>query len=106
MPEITSGLVSAITGVLLGLIIELSLQGFVSAGILGPSMVAVYQLLNVIAIFAFVHITRYWGILYLFGWWSGSGIVLYTGLLGSLEFTLYSIILVLVLISRIRRRFG
>ena len=106
MPDVLSGFVTAITGVILGLIIEVSLQGFVSAGILNSSMVVVYQLLNIVAIFALVHVTRYWGILYLFGWWSGSGIVLYSGLLGGLEFVLYSVVLFLVLISKFKRRFG
>jgi uncharacterized membrane protein YgdD (TMEM256/DUF423 family) len=105
MPTAESGFVTAITGVLSGLIIEVMLKSFVDAGLLSQSTILVYQLANIATIIAFVHATRYWGTLYLFGWWFGSGIMLYSGLLGGPEFAFYSIVLILVLASRIKRGF-
>lgn len=105
MPNAENGLVTAIIGIVSGFIVEILLKAFVDSGIVPSSMILVYQLTNILAIFAFVHVTRYWGTLYLVGWWFGAGIMLYSGLLGSLEFVFYSVILLLVLVSRIKKGF-
>jgi hypothetical protein len=106
MFSLSSGLVTAVIGVFLGLIVELSLQGLVSAGVLDSVGVLAYQLLNIMIIFILVQLTSYWGLLYLLGWWSGSGVMTASSVLGSLEFGLYSVILALVLLSRIKKRLG
>jgi hypothetical protein len=106
MFSLSSGLVTAVIGVFLGLIVELSLQGLVSAGVLDSVGVLAYQLLNLLVIFILVHLTSFWGILYLLGWWSGSGMMTASSVLGGLEFGLYSVILALVMLSKIRKRLG
>ena len=104
MPDGGHGLATATTGVLMGVMVESMLSSFVSAGIIDPSIMIIYHLINILAIFAFVHVTKYWGTFYLFGWWAGLGLMRYAGLVGDLEFTIYSIILVSVLITRALRR--
>lgn len=103
MPDARNGFITATVGVLNGIILYYLLKGFVDAGLLNASWLAVYELVNILAIFVFVHKTPYWGTGYLFGWWFGFGIVWYSGLVGSLEFAVYSIVLVFVLVTRILR---
>jgi len=105
VPDVLNGFVTAITAVVSGFMIEVVLKAFVDAGLIAPSLILVCQLMGIVALFVFVHATRYWGTLYLFGWWFGSGIMFYSGLIGVLEFGFYSTILLLVLLSRIKRGF-
>ena len=105
VPSAENGFVTAITGVLTGLIIEVVLKAFTDSTVMGSSAIWLYQVVNLAAIFGFVHATRYWGTLYLIGWWLGSGIMFYSGLFEGLEFAFYSIVLVLILISRVARGF-
>ena len=106
MPDAGNGFVTAVIGVISGLIAEVLLKAFVDGGLMPSSWIVFYQLLNVLAVFVFVHVTKYWGTLYLFGWWFGAGIMLYSGLLWFWEFLVYSIILSAVLISRVMRGFA
>jgi hypothetical protein len=103
MPNASNGFVTAITGVISGFMVEVILKAFVDSGRIPSYMVFVYQMLGILALVAFVHVTKYWGTLYLFGWWFGSGIMAYSGLLSLWEFLFYSAILILVLFSRIKR---
>jgi len=103
MPDARNGFITATVGVLNGIILYYLLKGFVDAGLLNASWLVVYELVNILLILAFVHCTPYWGTGYLFGWWFGFGIMWYSGLVGSLEFAVYSIVLVFVLVTRILR---
>jgi hypothetical protein len=103
MPNASNGFVTAITGVISGFMVEVILKAFVDSSRIPSYMVFVYQMLGILALVAFVHVTKYWGTLYLFGWWFGSGIMAYSGLLSLWEFLFYSAILILVLFSRIKR---
>jgi hypothetical protein len=105
MPDALNGFVTAVTAVISGFTVEVILKAFADAGLIAPSLIFVCQLTGILALFVFVHATRYWGTLYLFGWWFGSGIMFYSGLLSIWEFGFYSIILLLVLFSRIKRGF-
>ena len=105
MPDARNGFVTAVTSVISGLMVEIVLKAFVDAGLIPSSMILVCQLTGILALIVFVHATRYWGTLYLFGWWFGSGIMFYSGLLGIWEFAFYSVILLLILFSRIKRGF-
>ena len=104
MPSIENAFATAITGVVFGFIVEVMLKAFVDAGLISSSTIVIYQLLNIVALIAFVHVTKYWGTLYLFGWWFGAGIMLSAGLLGGLEFAFYSFILILLLVSRVCKK--
>jgi len=104
MPNIANGFVTAMVGVLNGTILYYLLKGFVDTGILGAEWLIVCQVLNLLAILASVHLTRYWGTFYLLGWWFGFGIMWYAGLVGGFEFVIDSLVLVLVLFTRFFRR--
>jgi hypothetical protein len=104
MPDAGHGFATAVTGVVTGLIVETVLRSFVSVGLLSPLVMMAYQLGNILAILTFVHVTRYWGTFYLFGWWFGLGIMWCGGLVGDLEFIIDSIVLGFVLITRVLRR--
>ena len=104
MPDARNGFITGTVGVLQGIILYYLLKGFVDAGLLNASWLVVYELLNVLVILVFVHNTPYWGTCYLFGWWFGFGIMWYSGLVGHLEFAVYSIVLVFVLGTRVLRQ--
>lgn len=67
VPDVLNGFVTAITAVVSGFMIEVVLKAFVDAGLIAPSLILVCQLMGIVALFVFVHATRYWGTLYLFG---------------------------------------
>lgn len=103
MPSAINGLVTAITGALAGLIVETTLRGFIDAGLINPLYLVLYQLLTILAIVGLIHTTKYWGTLYLLGWWFGLYITFSSGLVGIAELIIDSIILSFVLVSRIFR---
>ncbi len=104
MPDARNGFITAIVGVIYSLLAYYFLKGFVDAGLVDSVWLLVYDLINVLGIFAFVHVTRFWGTGYLLGWWLGFGIMWYAGTVDSLGFAVSSFILMFVLISRIARR--
>jgi hypothetical protein len=77
------------TGVLFGFVNEAVIKAFVDSGAIPSNMIFVFQLTSILALAAFVHVTKYWGTLYLLGWWVGAGFMWYSGLLGILEFLFY-----------------
>ena len=103
MPDERSGFTTAVTGAISGFVAELLLRSFVNAGLVNSMVMVAYQVGNIFSIITFVHATKYWGACYLLGWWFGFGIMSYTGVAGPVEFTIDSIILVSVLISRLVR---
>jgi hypothetical protein len=104
MPDARNGFMTATVGVLDGTILYYMLKGFVDGGLLNPLWLVVYELANILAILVVVHSTPYWGTGYLFGWWFGFGIMWYSGLVGSVDFAVYSTVLMFVLITRVLRR--
>jgi hypothetical protein len=106
MPNAANGFLTAITGVIVGLIIETMIRGFVDAGLANPLYLVLYQLLSILAIIMLTHTTKYWGTLYLFGWWAGMYITFSSGLVGLPEMIIDSIILSGVLVSRFMRHFS
>lgn len=105
MTDVIDGFITAITGMIGGFMAEIILKAFIDAGSIPSSMAFMLQLISIPTLIAFIHVTRYWGTLYLLGWWFGSGIMFYSGLFGFLEFAFYSAILLIVLFSRIKRGF-
>jgi hypothetical protein len=105
MPTALNGFVTAIVAVLDGTVGYVVLKGFVDAGVVSSIWLLIYALANILGILAFVHSTKYWGTLYLFGWWFGFGIMWYSGLVESWEFIVSSIVLSIILITRFLRHF-
>jgi hypothetical protein len=103
MPTALNGFATAIIAVLDGTIGYYVLKGFVDAGLLDSTWLLIYALINIAAIFGFVHSTKYWGTLYLFGWWFGYGIMWYSGLVEHWEFLLSSFVLSAALVTRFLR---
>ena len=104
MPTTINGLVTAISGAITGLILETLIRAFVDSGLINPFYMVVYQLLSIVAIIGLVHTTKYWGTLYLIGWWFGLYITVKSGLVGLPEAIIESIILSIVLVTRFLRR--
>lgn len=105
MPDIRNGFITTITGPIIGLIVETMLRGFVDACLISPLAMFAYQVLSIVSVAILVHTTKYWGTLYLLGWWFGLYINFSSGLVGILEFIVDSIILGVVLVTRFMRRF-
>jgi hypothetical protein len=106
MPDAVNGLVTVVTGVLVGLIIETMLRAFVDSGLINPLYMVIYQLLSIVAIIGLIHTTKYWGTLYLFGWWFGLWITYSAGIVGIFELIIDSVILGSVLVTRLLRPFS
>jgi hypothetical protein len=106
MPSAINGLVTVITGALAGLIVETTLRGFVDSGLINPLYLVLYQLLSILAIVGLIHTTKYWGTLYLLGWWFGLYITYTSGLVSIYEAVFDSVVLSVVLVSRGLRHMG
>ena len=106
MPNAVNGFVTAMVGVLNTTILYYLLKGFVDAGVLSAEWLIAYEALNLLTIFAFVHVTRYWRArtFYLLRWRFGFGITCYSGLVDVFEFAIDSIVLALLLLTKLLRR--
>ncbi len=104
MPTGLDGLIAGIVSVLDGTVGYLIIKSFVDGGVISPIWLVVYALVNVGAIFIFAHASKYWGTIYLLGYWFGYGLMWYSGLVELWEFVLSSVILLIVLITRILHR--
>jgi hypothetical protein len=106
MPTAINGFTTALVSVLEGTVLYYVLKGFVDAGVVDPFWLYIYLVANFLIIFFLVHTSKYWGTLYLLGWWSGFGIMwYYAGLVETWEFALTSGILIFTLITRFFRHF-
>lgn len=105
MPNVINGFTTAIISVLDGTLGYLVLKGFVDGGIVSPVWLWIYALVNIAVIFLLIHTSKYWGSLYLIGWWAGFGFMWHSGLVEPLEFLLTSGILIFTLITRFFRHF-
>jgi hypothetical protein len=106
MPNALNGLITALTGVFAGLIIETTIRGFVDAGLVNLGYLVLYQLLSILAIVGLIHTTKYWGTLYLLGWWFGLYMTYSSGLVSIFEAIFDSVVLSFVLVSRLFRHIG
>lgn len=100
MPSEEHGLARAITEILGGFITSTILSAFVSSGILDPSSLLLFHLLNAILIVSLLLKMKYWGTSYLLGWLFGLLLMSQTGLVGTSEFLIYGTVPIIYIIIR------
>jgi hypothetical protein len=105
LSDVEHGLARAFTEVIGGFITSFALRsvlvGFANSGFLGSSWLALFDLVSVAGTFSLLRVMNFWKTPYLMGWIIGVGLLLQTGLLGSLEILIYLVVPVLVLLARI-----
>ena len=104
VPTASNGFITSIAGVIFGIVAHSVLSSLVSIGYLSSSTLIVWELVNILAIFLFVHVIPYWGTGYLIGWWFGLILMYQAKLMGFLEFGIYSLFLTFVMARRLLRR--
>ena len=85
-----------------GIVTSIIVTAFTNSGLLDPSYVLLFNLLNVFGIIMLLLVMPYWGITYLMGWLFGLFILLQSGLIGILEFVIYLVVSLAILIIRIK----
>ena len=100
MPTGEHGLKRAITEIVGGFITSAIISAFVKSGILDPSFILLFHLLNVIFIISLLLKMKYWGTSYLLGWLFGLLLMSQTGLVGTLELLIYFAVPIIYLIIR------
>ncbi len=86
-----------------GLITSTVLIAFVRSGLLDPSYLLLFILLNIVAIILLILVMPYWGTTYLLGWMFALLILFSSGLIGALEFIVCFGVPLLILIKRIAK---
>lgn len=82
MPRFEHGIKRAITEIIGGLVIATILNAFISSGLLDPSYLFLFKLLNMIGTIALILAMPYWGAFYLLGWLFGLLTLSQSGLIG------------------------
>lgn len=103
MPGFEYGVRRAFLEIISGLITSAVLIAFVRSGLLDPSYVLLFILLNLVAIISLILVMPYWGTTYLLGWMFALLILFRSGLIGALEFIVYFGVPLLILIKRITK---
>jgi len=101
MPSVEYGFQRAIYEIVTGFILSLILNIFASNGLLSPSWIHYFQLLNLLLTIALISAMPYWGTGYLIGWLFGLIIMAKVGLVGFQDFLVYFIIPVIIMVRRI-----
>jgi len=104
MPRAEYGFARAISEVAGGLIVSVLLSAFASTGLIPSSYLLMFELLNLVLTISFILALPYWGTGYLFGWLFGLAIMSQSGLVGPLDFVLYFVIPLIVLVVRFLKR--
>ena len=94
----------AVSEVIGGVITAVILNAFISSGLLDPSFVLYFKLLNMLGLMALVLVMPYWGTIYLIGWLFGLIIMAESGLVGILDFIIYFGIPLVILIVRVCKK--
>jgi hypothetical protein len=104
MPGARQGLITSMTGAIAGFVIQIMFNSLVTEGLLIPSASIAFELFGILAIFLLILVMPYWETFYLIGWWIGLGIMFQAGIVGLLEFAVYSIVLAFLPVKRLFRR--
>jgi hypothetical protein len=95
----------AIEEIVCGFVTSVIVNVFINSGLLSPSYVLLFGVINVIGLITLIFAMPYWGITYLLGWLFGVIIMLQSGLIGILEVIIYLGIPLVVLILRVKSWF-
>lgn len=104
MPRAEHGFARAVSEVVVGFITSALLNALASTEMMPSSYLLPFKLLNLTLTFGFILAVPYWGTGYLLGWLFGLGIMSQSGLVDPLDFVIYFIIPLMVLVMRILKR--
>jgi hypothetical protein len=100
-----SGANRAIGEIIGGFVTSIIVYTLASSGLVPPSYVLLFGLINIFGIIALLLAMPLWGFTYLLGWMFGVYLMLQSGLIGILEAILYIGIPIVVLVLRVRSWF-
>ncbi len=101
MTRLEYGVKRAISEIVSGIVISSLLNSFSHSGLLDPSHVILFNILNILGVVALTFAMPYWGSSYLIGWLIGLLIMSQTGLIELWEFLAYFAAALFVFITRI-----
>lgn len=101
MPGFEHGYERAITEIVIGVFLSIVLNAFIQSGLLDPSWLLYFKILNMLSSIILIMAMPYWGTTYLIGWLFGLYVMWQAGLVGILDLVIYFGIPLLFLIMRI-----
>lgn len=93
----------AIAEVVGGIVTSAMVVAFINSGLLDPSYILLFHLMNLAGIFTLILAMPFWGTTYLLGWLFGLWIMSQSGLVGILELLIYLGASLAILIIRISK---
>ena len=100
MPGFEYGLKRSITEIVGGFITSAILYAFIRSGFLTTSAFLLLELVNILGIIVLIYVMPYWGTTYIIGWLVGLVLLFKAGLVNILNFLIFFIISLMILISR------
>lgn len=102
MPGFEYGIKRAFTEVISGIVTSAIILAFLNSGILDPTFVFWFKLLNIVGIITLIIVMPLWGTTYLVGYGVGLWMLFNAGLVGIPELILYMGIIGITLVLRIK----
>jgi len=103
MPRAEHGFKRAVSEIIGGMVTGVVLNAFISSGLLQPSQVFMFKIINLLGTITMILAMPYWGTTYLLGWLYGLYVMAKAGLVGIGDFIIYFGIPLCILFYRIAK---
>jgi len=103
MSRFEYGMKRAISEIVAGIITSTVLIAFVNSELLNPSFMLLFHLINILSTIALIFAMPFWATSYILGWLFGLWIMFSSGLVGILEFLVYLVPLVILIIRFLKK---
>jgi len=103
MPSLEYGYRRAVSEIIGGIVTSIVINAFIQSGLLDPSWLLYFKLLNMLALIGLIIAMPYWGTTYLMGWMFGLIIMARANLVDVFDFVIYFGVPLMILIIRIAK---
>jgi len=103
MPGFEHGVQRIFSEVISGFVMSVWVDALAKAGLLNASYVFLFKFMSLMCALALISVMSYWGSLYLLGWLFGLLVLAQTGLIGPVDFLIYFVPPLIILILRVLR---
>ena len=101
MSEFEIGFEQAVAEIISGFITPIIIDAFAQTGLIPQYYLTILSLIVILGNITFIILMSSWGIVYTLGWLFGSFLLLYSGLLGTIDLILYIVLPIIFLVLRV-----
>ena len=102
MPTLEDGFARSVSEVIGGVIVSFTVEAFAKTGLIAPSFIMLFYLVNAASMVAMASAVPRWGTGYIFGWLIGAWVLSKGGLLDITDYAICAIA-ILVLLLRMKK---